>query len=76
MTVISSVGQNYRLEMAVGGSGVLILAVVRLPNKPIFVLAYKRLQLELLLGCRAGLAEGGGGWWVAGDGKGRLTADA
>lgn len=57
---MSSVGHNHRLEMAAvaaegGGSGALILAEVGLLNKSIFVSADKRLQLERLLGCRAGL---------------------
>lgn len=63
---MSSVGHNHRLEMAVaargGGSGALILAEVGPPNKSIFVPADKRLQLERLSGCRAGLGvERGGG---------------
>ncbi len=69
---MSSVGHNHRLEMAAaaaGGSGALILAEVGPPNKSIFVLADKRLQLERLSGCRVGL-----GWGVVGGG--RLTADA
>lgn len=52
---MSSVGHKHRLEMAVGGSGALILAEVGPPNKSIFVPADKRLQLERLLVCGAGL---------------------
>lgn len=53
---MGSVGHNHRLEMAAaGGSGALILAEVGPPNKSIFVPADKRLQLEQLSGCRAGL---------------------
>lgn len=72
---MSSVGHNHRLEMAAegGGSGALILAEVGLLNKSIFVSADKRLQLERLLGCRAGLrvrvvegvvVVGGGSGWL------------
>lgn len=49
------------MAAAAGGSGALILAEVGPPNKSIFVPADKRLQLERLSGCRAGLGEGGGG---------------
>ena len=47
LTVMSSVGRNHRLEMAVaGGSGALILAEVSPTNKSIFVPTDKWSQLE------------------------------